>query len=431
MEEASSSRRRGKRNAGAGGRAPVNSVGSDIFCSIFSLLDHFDLVRCSAVCKSWNKTIYSSSLMRDLYYKRNPHVRRSDATVPIQTSMKNYLEELAIDEHESAFLTGSAEVLQWKGHSTRANLCRMKSGFILTGVGDKMLKLWSAQTCKYMDEYQVPDKCSLIDYDFDENKIVGLTRSKICIWKRNEQKGIFHSREGIFTQGLCMSYADPEVVIGCEDGRACVFDMYSKNISRIIRLQSGPLTCLKITEDLLLIGGSPFGSISISDLNSGEKLGFLRSAFAPTGMKCLSYNNHLIFAGSTSGYAHCWDLRMLRPIWEKRVSPNVIYSINHMKNDNSILACGGLDGILRILNKNSGEIMRSFHLDPRNFGGSNNNKGLRGDIERKKVVCVNEDFTVERVARYLRPQILSLCVGMKKVVTTHGDDIVRVWRFNK
>jgi hypothetical protein len=33
---------------------------------------------------------------------------------------------------------------------------------------------------------------------------------------------------------LC-SYADPEVVIGCEDGRAVVYDMYSRSCSRIFR----------------------------------------------------------------------------------------------------------------------------------------------------------------------------------------------------
>lgn len=31
------------------------------------------------------------------------------------------------------------------------------------------------------------------------------------------------------------SYADPEVVIGCEDGRAFVYDMYSRSCSSIHR----------------------------------------------------------------------------------------------------------------------------------------------------------------------------------------------------
>ena len=34
------------------------------------------------------------------------------------------------------------------------------------------------------------------------------------------------------------SYYDPEAVVGCEDGTARVFDMYSKKCSRIIRYDS-------------------------------------------------------------------------------------------------------------------------------------------------------------------------------------------------
>jgi len=29
----------------------------------------------------------------------------------------------------------------------------------------------------------------------------------------------------------------------------------------------------------------------------------------------------------------------------------------------------------------------------------------------------------------LRPQITSLSVGMKKIVTTHGENYIRVWKF--
>lgn len=35
---------------------------------------------------------------------------------------------------------------------------------------------------------------------------------------------------------FCCSYIDPEAVVGCEDGTARVFDMYSRKCSQIIRL---------------------------------------------------------------------------------------------------------------------------------------------------------------------------------------------------
>ncbi|KAJ1685728.1 hypothetical protein LUZ63_017118 [Rhynchospora breviuscula] len=430
MEGASTSRSSSKRVV-TGRETPIHLLGSDILCSVFSLLNHFDLVRCSAVCQSWNKTIYTSSLMRDMYYKMNPLVKKNSLAVPSQSSMKRYLEELAMEQHEMALSTGSAEVFQWKAHPIRATLCRMNRGFILTG-GDKVLRLWSAQTCKYMDEFHVPTGNSVIDYDFDENKIVGLTESQVCIWRRHGQRGIVQSQKGLFAHGLCMSYADPEVVIGCEDGRARVFDMYSRSCSRIIRLQSGPLSCLTITQDQLIAGGSTFGSVAIADLTSGERLALLKSSFSPTGMKCLSFNaqSYLLFAGSTSGYAHCWDLRTLKPLWEKRVSPNVIYSTHHMFKDTSILAVGGLDGILRILDQCTGEILKSYIVDPRG-SQSNSSKPQNQNVEKKQAVSLDEDLRVDVIPRNSRPSITGLAVGMKKVVTAHGGNFVRLWKFNQ
>jgi len=163
-----------------------------------------------------------------------------------------------------------ADAYQWIGHPMRATLCRMRGGSILTGVGDKFLRLWSAETCKFMNEYHVPNAKALVDFDFDENKIVGLTSSQICIWRRSEPRSIFQSGGASFNHGLCMSFADPEVVIGCEDGRAFVYDMYSRSCSSIYRLHSSPVTCLTITDDQLILGGSTFGNVAIADQTSGQ-----------------------------------------------------------------------------------------------------------------------------------------------------------------
>nr|XP_019708543.1 F-box/WD-40 repeat-containing protein At3g52030 isoform X2 [Elaeis guineensis] len=283
--EASSSRHRSvaPRPASGRSRSSIHSLGTDLICAIFARLDHFELVRCSVVCKPWNNVIYQSSLMRDRYYKKNPHIRNSsNISIPPETSMKIYLEEMAMEQHRLALTSGSAEVHQWTGHPVRVNICRMKRGVILTGVGDKVLRLWSAESCKYLDEYSLPDMEPLVDCDFDENKVVGMTSAQLCIWRRSGQRSRFQFREAIFRHGLCMRYTDPEAVIGCDDGRAHIFDMYSGSCSRIIRMHSGPVTCLA-TDDQLILGGSTFGSITVADLSSGEGLGVLKSSFSPTG----------------------------------------------------------------------------------------------------------------------------------------------------
>ncbi|OEL17520.1 F-box/WD-40 repeat-containing protein [Dichanthelium oligosanthes] len=411
---------------GAGSGSTGQSLNDDTLRSVFSRLDdHFDLARCSAVCSSWNRVIETAHLMRDLYYKRNPPASGSSSNV----SVKSYFETLAMHEHSSSLSSGPAEVYQWIGHPKRATLCRIKSGSILTGVGDEFLRLWSAETCKFMNEYNVPKAKTLVDFDFDENKIVGLTSSQICIWRRNEPRSIFQSGGASFNHGLCMSYADPEVVIGCEDGRAFVYDMYSRSCSSIYRLHSSPVTCLTITDDQLIIGGSTFGNVAIADQTSGQKIGVLKSAYAPLVIRSLSVNtnSHMIFAGSSGGYAHCWDLRTLRPLWEPRVSPNVIYSAHHLPGDTAMLAVGGIDGVLRLICQRTGDIIRSIVVDTDRPAESTSRS--RQQIEKKHVREVASDARVDNISRRLRPQITSLSVGMKKIVTTHGENYIRILKF--
>jgi hypothetical protein len=57
------------------------------------------------------------------------------------------------------------------------------------------------------------------------------------------------------------------------------------------RLHSSPVTCLTITDDLI-VGGSTFGTIAIADQTSGQKLGVLKSVFAPLGKHLVDYKSY-------------------------------------------------------------------------------------------------------------------------------------------
>ncbi|KAK4476628.1 hypothetical protein RD792_015788 [Penstemon davidsonii] len=148
-----------------------------------------------------------------------------------------------------------------------------------------MMRLWSAESCKWLDEYSLPDKAPLIDFDFDEGKVkllvpsktcvVGLVGSRICIWRRLGTRDIFSSREGLFTKGLCMRYVDPQAVVGNEDGKVRVFDMYSRKISQIIKMHPGAVSSISFSDEQLIVSGSSLGTIAISDLSSDQQVATL------------------------------------------------------------------------------------------------------------------------------------------------------------
>ncbi|KMZ60813.1 F-box/WD-40 repeat-containing protein [Zostera marina] len=408
---------------GCKGRS-VYSISTDNFCTIFALLDYFELARCTVVCKLWYDVINKSTLMSDLYHKKYL-IKHGSSDKPISSkiSMKIFLEKLAIDEHISA-LTGSSEIHQWSAHNARISQCRMKRGLIATGVGDKMVKLWSAESYKCLDEYSVPDVVSLIDFDFDESKIVGLIGNRLCIWRRNGKIILFKSDIATTLRVLCMRYLDPEAVMGCEDGRARIYDMYSGRCSRIIKVHDGPISCLALDEQLVF-SGSTSGRIALTDVSTGERVASLSSSFSPLGITnlCYSPRSHMVFAGSTPGYSHCWDLRTLRPVWETRSSSNIIYSIGHLSADNRTLAVGGIDGVLRILDQNTGEIISRI------ISTSSSSSSSSLNVQKRKTLLLPMDTRIDSLPKNTRPSISCLAIGTKKMVTVHDDKYVRLWKF--
>lgn len=115
----------------------------------------------------------------------------------------------------------------------------------------------------------------------------------------------------------------------------------------------------------------------------------------------------------------------MKPLWEKKISTNVIYTMQAMHNDKSTLVVGGIDGVLRILNQNTGEILSSCIMD-RKVPTNSSNKILS---ERRRGRRISEDTQIDIILRTIRPPITCLAVGMKKVVTAHSDKNIRVWNF--
>ncbi|KAF4387425.1 hypothetical protein F8388_011573, partial [Cannabis sativa] len=226
--------------------------------------------------------------------------RKLDVSTSLEKPLNVYLEEVAMERHRLALAKGSVVVNQWRGHSIGRS---------------ETINVW---------KNILPDSTSVVDFDFDEYKIVGLLGTCICIWRRDGARSVFPPCEGTFSKGLCMRYLDPEAMVGCEDGTVRVFDMYSKKCSRIIRMHTGSVTCLCVSDDQLVLSGSSLGNVSISSLSSDQQVSKLRTRDSA-------------------------DLRTIRILWENRVSTNVLYSLQHLRNDSSTLVVGGIDGILRVL----------------------------------------------------------------------------------
>ncbi|XP_027340633.1 F-box/WD-40 repeat-containing protein At3g52030 isoform X2 [Abrus precatorius] len=292
---------------------------------------------------------------------------------------------------------------------------------------EHVIRLWSLDSYRCIEEHSIPHLFPFVDFDFDESKIVGLIGSHLCIWRRNGKRSMFPSLEGKFVKGSCMRYFDPEAVVGCDDGAVRIFDMYSRTCSQIIRMHYAPITCLCLGEDQVILSGSTLGSITISDPSSVQQVATLRSSDT-RGIRTLCFNpsSQLLFAGSAVGYTYCWDLRTRKLLWGNRVSPNVVYSLQHLQSDTSTLAVGGIDGIIRILNQNDGNVVSSCCLEDKLLSTYQSPTF----IQRRKGRRLPEDaINIDIIPTTARPSITCLAVGMKKIVTTHNTNDIRLWKF--
>lgn len=116
----------------------------------------------------------------------------------------------------------------------------------------------------------------------------------------------------------------------------------------------------------------------------------------------------------------------MRILWEKRVSLNVVYSLQHLRNDRTTLVVGGIDGVLRIINQNTGDVLSRIVPESNTLSGSQGNYGV---VERAKGRRLEEDTQIDSIPRSTRLPITCLAVGMKKVVTTHNIKYIRMWKF--
>ncbi|KAM1018160.1 hypothetical protein ACFX2C_039815 [Malus domestica] len=94
-----------------------------------------------------------------------------------------------------------------------------------------------------------------------------------------------------------------------------------------------------------------------------------------------------------------------------------------MRNDASTLAVGGIDGVLRLLNQKTGEVISSCVLDGYLSSSSRNTIGA---TQRMRGTRLSEDTPVESILSTRRAPITCLTVGMRKVITTHYDKYIRI-----
>lgn len=67
------------------------------------------------------------------------------------------------------------------------------------------------------------------------------------------------------------------------------FMLFKMNTCLIGRIHDGPVSCLAVSDDQMIVGGSSIGSITVSDLSSDQRLATLKSFSTAGSITKLTY----------------------------------------------------------------------------------------------------------------------------------------------
>ncbi|KAH8958415.1 hypothetical protein BDL97_06G022800 [Sphagnum fallax] len=362
---------------------------TDVLILIFARLNPLSLACCSVVCRTWKQVVDGSpSLWKKVYAEQHTGSLNSRFVKLNKAKEEAGAEEsdwkaLAIDELQRANLVqGTLSVHVWKAHSTRVNACQMNMDTILSASADQIMAAAGAE---------------------------------VWLLSRTDKGRVIRRMGGYGQRLYCMRYADPELAVGCADGSMRVYDLYSGRCSRLFRKHSAPVTSVAINAAAqIFVSGCRDGKVQMFDALSGQDVVALLRPIGEFGVDSLQMgmNDHLLFAGTTTGFVYCWDLRTHQELWRIRAHRSVVTSMHSQAYAPSTLLTGSMDGVVKLFDCNSGTMLKAFKpiCEPPSVHSASS---IPNVLNAQRLQTQQSSTT--------QAPILCARLGMTQVLTSHTD----------
>ncbi|KAH8958605.1 hypothetical protein BDL97_06G033900 [Sphagnum fallax] len=362
---------------------------TDVLILIFARLNPLSLACCSVVCRTWKQVVDGSpSLWKKVYAEQHTGSLNSRFVKLNKAKEEAGAEEsdwkaLAIDELQRANLVqGTLSVHVWKAHSTRVNACQMNMDTILSASADQIMAAAGAE---------------------------------VWLLSRTDKGRVIRRMGGYGQRLYCMRYADPELAVGCADGSMRVYDLYSGRCSRLFRKHSAPVTSVAINAAAqIFVSGCRDGKVQMFDALSGQDVVALLRPIGEFGVDSLQMgmNDHLLFAGTTTGFVYCWDLRTHQELWRIRAHRSVVTSMHSQAYAPSTLLTGSMDRVVKLFDCNSGTMLKAFKpiCEPPSVHSASS---IPNVLNAQRLQTQQSSTT--------QAPILCARLGMTQVLTSHTD----------
>nr|PNR49928.1 hypothetical protein PHYPA_011825 [Physcomitrium patens] len=402
-------------------QSPWGSGAADVLLLVFVRLPAASLARASAVCTAWHNVVTNCPFV----WEKALEEQRKELKLKLSQSDVKLVSELdfrtrAATMYQRAHLVhGKMYCRWWKAHPSRADCCHMSMNTIVSGSTDQTVRVWCASSLHCLEEYKVSKpKSPVVDLEFDANKIIAAAGAEVWVWNRNRGGRVTHQMGGHGCRLYCLSCTESDVSVGCADGAARIFDLYSGRCSRILRCHSAAVSSLCVQEEMsVLATGSRDGSVQICDTSTGEIVARLLRPSPMREVECLQWgrNGHFLFAGTSVGRLCCWDIRKQAILWQKEHDRSVMKSLHLQEYGLETLVTGSMNGIVRVWDSSSGNCLVSIRPCDNSDTGS---------VSRWSETAVPQGG-ISNSSSVMSPlkQVPILCVrvGSTRILTSHTD----------
>eukprot|EP01114_Cavostelium_apophysatum_P020568 TRINITY_DN6934_c0_g1_i2.p1 TRINITY_DN6934_c0_g1~~TRINITY_DN6934_c0_g1_i2.p1 ORF type:complete len:939 (+),score=251.24 TRINITY_DN6934_c0_g1_i2:1960-4776(+) len=348
-----------------------------VVCMIFGNLDPRSLACVALVCRTWNRLAAKDPVWYSLFLRR--------WNEPEQPEDRTWKQRYHIEQNWES-QRNTCEIL--KGHTASITSVSFKGNQLLSGSVDTKLHLWDLTTNKFLRSYRGhTNSVRCVQIDPENNLIASGSEDKtVKIWEFETGRNIQTLKDGGEVTCLQLDVEKNLLYNGSSDKTVKVWDTRSWKLIKTLKAHTNKVFCLQ-AQGNTLVSGSQDKTVRLWDIAGGRCLNTLKGH--TDTVRCVQFDEDKIISGSDDGTVKVYNLTE----GELTISAHPGEKVTCLQFDANRLVTGGSDGCMKVWKLGGHGITPAYSMDCK--------------------------------AGWIR----SLQYSQEILVSGHGDNNVRVWKF--
>lgn len=289
----------------------------------------------------------SDSVEANLKLERSAHAKAAEINWK-----KCYVDRQIIDSYWRKGHVKSVSILE--GHSAWISCLRFNDSKIVSGAGDKTIRVWDLHTEKLEKTLKAPR--GVLCLQFDEQKIVsGYMDNTIVIWDMAEGRRI-NTIKGHAGRVWAVQFDDQKIVSGAADKSIRLWDLATLQCTHSINgAHTDGISCLQFNENNI-VSGAADSVVKVWDMRTYRCTQTLKGEHN-VAVFCVALDDKTVLSGSHDSTLKQWDLRTGRCMYSYVGHQQGVFGVQF--DPYKIVSCAG-DHTIKMWDRKTGKDVATF-----------------------------------------------------------------------